>query len=56
MSELVNKNGRAKQHQHGDNDINDIQNGHVKNQPQRRDSVNISGKILSAMAERFFNG
>jgi hypothetical protein len=33
MSELVNENGRAKQHQHGGNDVNDIQNGHVKIKP-----------------------
>ena len=31
MSELVNENGRAKQRHHGDNYVNDIKNGHVKN-------------------------
>jgi hypothetical protein len=30
MAELMDKNGRAKQHQHGGNHVNDIQNGHVK--------------------------
>ena len=33
MAEFVNKNGRAKQHQHGGNNINRGQNNHVKNSP-----------------------
>jgi hypothetical protein len=52
MAELMDENGRAKQHQHGGNYVNDIQNGHVKIRPLRRDALNISGKPSPAITER----